>query len=920
LKREDYLLKKILFITPTGGYAGIDVCLETLVCGLDRTKYEPVVIFPKGAKLKEKFDEIGILNYELPLKWWFPIGFSGSNILDMFQGIKDTVDPIVGIIKDNSIDLVVSNTSANFDGAFAAAICNKPHIFYIHAQYASNIYVHMKQETRELLYSFMGKFSHKLVCCSKLLHEYISNFSNNSMYIYNGVNTERFQYKNRTIIHNATIEKNHHKQNKANKTINLVSVGHYNANKQQDFVIEALNIIKKKKPAIINSISYTMVGPGEAEYKRKLKELTEKYELEENVFFEDFRDDIERYLYNFNIYINSSVTENLPVSVLEAMSSGLPVLGTPNDGVLQLVDDRITGFITKTPEEMADRIIYLFENPQIIEEMSERSREKVETGFTEQQYIINFEKLFDDIDVSYSLGKEFADFINKFYLSISRKALIDYRPLNALVLYPPQAMATYYIGAKNPLDYLKNLKVLSYKSVTPQDYSDNDLDKADIVYCIRYYDDFAYELLKKAKRQGKPFIWLIDDNYSALKFENNKRIDVEYKNVLYERMYKESNAVLVDSGTLYRFGSKLTENIYRLATYQVNNEDLIKGLKKDTSQIKIGFMGTLLRDNDFECVVPALERIIEEYKDKIAIEFIGYYPEKLKDYDQVTTMDFIPDYNEFRKFFASRNWDIGLGPLSDTEFNRSKTNNKYREYSSFKIAGIFSDIATYNFCVQNGVNGILTKNTVEGWYSALKKLIDNPKLRTELAENAHQDITRNYNIDRFAAILIDVFNKAYESEKNSQIHNFTAPQGTAPTYQLTRTYDPDLLNFSRPISKPRKYRVFCEPTIVNRIGLLFAHELPCKGIVTINIYIGKHLFRSVSKLIENINFNGWDYFYFNPINGTSWSNVTVEIIPKITEGSFGVYEDKRKRPFLYRLLNRLKMPVKGYDALMVDFG
>lgn len=895
-------MKKILIISPTGGYAGIDACLETLVCGMDKTRYTPILVFPKNAMLKPRFEEMGILCYELPINWWFPIGFSGSDLLHVLPTLREKVDPLIHIIKDNSVDIVFTNTSVCYDGAVAAAICDVPHLFFIHAQYVDNIYTGMQQETKEFLYMLMGNLSYKLVCCSKLLYEYISQYSNNVMYIYNGVDIERFKYKKRNL-------------GKKNK-LDMVCVGHYNANKQQDFVLNALKALKRMRPDLMSHVTFTMIGPGETNYQEKLKDIVKEYGLENQVVFEGFRNDIHSYLDNFNLYVNSSITENLPVSVIEAMSCGMPVLGTPNDGTIQLIQDGITGYITNTPEVMAKKIINLLEHPEVLEYMSEEGRKRAETLFSSRDYVRNFEKLFDEINASCSKGSSYATYINGFYESVVGTSLLKYPKKRVLVIYPPQAMATYYIAAKNPLDFLMKMDLVEYINVVPQQFKIEDLADVDIIYCLRYYDDFVYGVLKTAKKMNKPFIWFIDDNYSALKFENNQVLHKQFTNELYERMYKDSSAVIVNSGNLYRFGRQFTDKIFRLPTYQVNNDALFLEFEHSNDVVTMGFMGTLMRDGDFECVIPALKKIIKVYGERVRVEFIGYCPESLKGYLQVKNFDFIDDYNEFRNFFASRKWDIGLGPLKDTEFNRSKTNNKYREYSSFRIASIFSKMTAYNFCVKDGFNGLLVENTEEAWYEAIKKLLDDPKLRETIAINAWEDVRKNYSIEKFAKGLMDIFCR---NEKMPTSAYCGASVEQQVERSIHRPYDPEMLCFSKAIKKPRKYNVFCELPIVNRIGILFGQEEPSKGNVTIKVYFGKHLLRTVTKSLRELNYTSWNYFYIDSIYGAAGKVLTLEISINALSGTVGVFEDKNKRPFWYKVFNKMGFPLKGMDALMVDF-
>lgn len=902
-------MKKILFISPTAGYAGIDVCLESLVMGLDRKKFTPVVVFAKDAVLRKRFEDDGILCYELPLNWWFPVGFHGSDLLYVLPTLRDKVDPLVQIIRDQNIDLVFTNTSVGMDGAFAAAICGVPHMYFLHAQYVPNIYVDMQEETREFLYTLAGKMSEKLVCCSRLLHEVIEKYADNSCYIYNGVDVNRFKFEQRIL-------------DTQEPQLKMVCVGHYNQNKQQDFVIRALAKVKQQYPELAKKIFFTMVGPGEKAYCDSLKELIKKYGLERQVSMESFRDDIHQYLHKFNVYINSSITENLPLSVLEAMSTGLPVLGSVNDGTIQIISNGENGFLCETPEDMAERMVWLLQHPVEFEKMSVKSREIAQNQFSTEQYISNFQRTFDEILSKPNNLEERSRFIHGLYESIVGESITKFPHKKVLVVYPKAAMPTYILCVKIPFDILEGKGVLEYKSIDTDEFDEKMLDSYDAVLCVRYYHDFAYSLLKMTKKIKKPFFWLIDDNYSGLRFENGNVIHEENINPDYERMYKESTCVFVYSGGMYHFGSRLTDKIVRLPTIQPDNRKLLEKQTQKDDKIVIGFMGTLKRDHDFEFVLPAIMQIIQKYGELVRFEFIGYYPEALHDNTSVKHFDFIQDYDEFREFFAGRCWDIALAPLHQSLFNASKTNNKYREYSSFHIAGIYSDIEAYS-CVENGINGLKISNTKEQWFDAMCSLIEDETLRNKLADYALKDVLKNYNPEIGAKEMMRAICRYSNTSMEYQCITNALYQGQMnigeQQYHIPRMYDPNEICFSGNINHARKYRVYCEKHQISAIGLLFASEGKVSGNVRVKIYSGKYLLRTVEKSIKELNFTGWNYFMFPVIQGTGCKELEIVIEPIYTSGSMGVFEDRQHRTFWYKVFNKLHFPLTGHNTLMVDF-
>jgi glycosyltransferase involved in cell wall biosynthesis len=79
------------------------------------------------------------------------------------------------------------------------------------------------------------------------------------------------------------------------------------------------------------------------------------------------------------LYIMPSLTECSPISTLEAMACGLPVVCTP-EGSGEYIEDGITGYIVrfKDAAHLAERVNTLLENPDLAEEFGKRNRRKVE--------------------------------------------------------------------------------------------------------------------------------------------------------------------------------------------------------------------------------------------------------------------------------------------------------------------------------------------------------------------------------------------------------------------------------------------------------------------------------------------------------------------------------------------------------------
>jgi glycosyltransferase involved in cell wall biosynthesis len=104
------------------------------------------------------------------------------------------------------------------------------------------------------------------------------------------------------------------------------------------------------------------------------------------------------------------------------------------------------------------------------------------------------------------------------------------------------------------------------------------------------------------------------------------------------------------------------------------------------------------------------------------------------------------------------NWDIGVCPLLENEFNSGKSELKYIEYTSLGIPSIFSDVEPYKSIITDEYNGFLA-STSEQWEKKLEKLITNKQLREEILNNTISDVEENYSLKNTVMQWEKILNK-----------------------------------------------------------------------------------------------------------------------------------------------------------------
>ncbi|MGW8424550.1 glycosyltransferase family 4 protein [Peribacillus simplex] len=119
----------------------------------------------------------------------------------------------------------------------------------------------------------------------------------------------------------------------------LMYTAELNKNKQQDLLINGMSILKNKIP----NIKLLLAGEGvlEEQYKEQVKRLG----LNERVCFLGYRKDIHNLLKLSDVAVSASRREGLPLNIMEAMASGLPLVVTNCRGNRDLVRDGENGYV-----------------------------------------------------------------------------------------------------------------------------------------------------------------------------------------------------------------------------------------------------------------------------------------------------------------------------------------------------------------------------------------------------------------------------------------------------------------------------------------------------------------------------------------------------------------------------------------------
>lgn len=171
----------------------------------------------------------------------------------------------------------------------------------------------------------------------------------------------------------------------------LCCTGTINTRKGHLYIIEALNRIHKDKLTNIHVDFF-----GEGPQRVVLEDLVKQYGLENHIKFYGSVPNVEvyRHLAANNIYILMSQNEGLPISIIEAMRAGLPVISTKIAGIPEIVKEGYNGLLLNPS---TDELIPLLEHLDDYnwKDMGMKSRERFHNELTFDRMKKQFCDMFD---------------------------------------------------------------------------------------------------------------------------------------------------------------------------------------------------------------------------------------------------------------------------------------------------------------------------------------------------------------------------------------------------------------------------------------------------------------------------------------------------------------------------------------------
>jgi glycosyltransferase involved in cell wall biosynthesis len=158
-------------------------------------------------------------------------------------------------------------------------------------------------------------------------------------------------------------------------------VGHVLPHKGYDELIRAIALIREKAPASRCVIVGKILRES---YLASLRQLARELSIEDRLVWAGVQQDVMPILHAIDLFVLPSRTEGLPITILEAMAAGRPVVATTVGGIPELVRHGETGLLVppKDPQRLAEAMLALLHGQTSARAMGTAGRALVAASFT----------------------------------------------------------------------------------------------------------------------------------------------------------------------------------------------------------------------------------------------------------------------------------------------------------------------------------------------------------------------------------------------------------------------------------------------------------------------------------------------------------------------------------------------------------
>lgn len=359
---------KVLQLIESWGPGGAEKVVLELAKRMDRSRFHPLVGLLHTGWLHQQLERYGIETFLLDNNY--------------------ACDPIFlwklwKLVKDKGVDMIHSHEfTMNVYGALAARVAGIPSLVTVHG---SQYYPDKKR--RRKAYQWVASFPRtELVTVSRSLQKYFCGVTGvnpaNVHTVYNGVDCSIF---------NGRGSREPYVQYDKTAGPIIGTIGNLYPDKGHIFLIRAASLLAARLP----SARILIIGKN-TPFRSELESEAKKLNVEDNIQFLGFQEDVSSILKRLDIFVLPSLHETFSIAVIEAMAVGLPVIATRCGGPEEIIADGVNGVLVppRDHQAIAEKMFLLLRDAELRQKVARKAREQVVKNYTLETMTSHYQNLY----------------------------------------------------------------------------------------------------------------------------------------------------------------------------------------------------------------------------------------------------------------------------------------------------------------------------------------------------------------------------------------------------------------------------------------------------------------------------------------------------------------------------------------------
>ena len=370
------MIHKVLYYTDSNSFGGVEKTILQHIEGLDRNTWQPVLVHHPEAGISALLQGAARLDVRMVEMLRLPLGLSGARQVPAFKAMLHAEQPAV-------FHAHLSWPLACKWGLAAALFERVPAVIATLHLWVDAPYTQASRWQQSMIAARLGKYITVSWDIAQKLERVFSVASSKLQVIHSSVDIQRFEHainltppSELALIRDRPV---------------ILTVARLDQQKGLLFLLEAAAQVPDAVFVIVGE------GPERGTLQTKCQDLS----LENRVIFAGFRQDIPAWLGHCTLFVLPSLYEGVPISLLEAMAAGKPVIASAIPGNMEALTHAESGWLVPPGDAgaLANAIRILLADPNLAQRLASAGQSRVKTEFSSwainQQVVQVYDELLE---------------------------------------------------------------------------------------------------------------------------------------------------------------------------------------------------------------------------------------------------------------------------------------------------------------------------------------------------------------------------------------------------------------------------------------------------------------------------------------------------------------------------------------------